>query len=70
MQIFHLPDNNSLMENGYLKVDEIYIKRLQKVLRIFNKKNHPIIKLICFGEDYQLEAQRLAPPQCHRYFWH
>lgn len=57
--MLHLPDNNSLMENGFLKVDEIYIKRLQKVLRIFNRKNHPVIKLICFGEDYHPDIKAI-----------
>ena len=57
--MLHLPDNNSLMENGFLKVDAIYLKRLKKVLGIFNKKNHPIIKLICFGEDYHPDIKAI-----------
>ena len=57
--MLHLPDDNSLMESGFLKVDENYIDRFRKVLSILEKENHPKIKLVCFGKDYHPKLKEI-----------
>ena len=55
----HLPDNNGLMENGFLQVDDNYLERLRKILTILDRKTPPLVKLICFGKDYHPKIKEI-----------